>query len=72
VAYRPEHAASRKQDDTLEKHKRTRELATFGALVATAVAAILTLTVTHCDTRLAVKPLLLIKRSFEPRLTTSE
>jgi len=46
-----EHQATRQQADTHEIGKRTRDWAVFWALVATAVAALLTLMVTHCDNR---------------------
>jgi hypothetical protein len=46
-----EHAASRQQAARHEEGKRKRDLFTFSALVVTAAAALLTLTVTHCDTR---------------------
>ena len=44
-----EHSARRQQADHHETGKRLRDWATFGALVATAFAAILTLIVTHRD-----------------------
>jgi hypothetical protein len=46
-----EHTASRQQAASHEEGKRKREWSTFSALIATATAAILTLIVTHCDTR---------------------
>jgi hypothetical protein len=46
-----EHAASRQQAARHENGKRKRDWSTFGALVAAAAAAILTLIVSHCDNR---------------------
>ncbi len=50
-----EHAANREQAKTLEKAKRKRDWATVGALVAAAVAAIITLGVSHCDNRAIIR-----------------
>jgi hypothetical protein len=46
-----EHAASRQQAASHEEGKRKRDWFTFGALIGAATAAVLTLIVTHCDTR---------------------
>jgi hypothetical protein len=50
-----EHAANRQRSDTYERHKRKRGWATFWALVVAAIAAILTLIVSHWDNRAIIQ-----------------